>query len=135
MPGDTEDINPYQSPTAYGGQEPPPPEQVSAGKWRFRWRMIPVAVLYVYGAAFMMAALLMVLRLIESLDRGTTSLPTGESVFWLPMLAGCAAMVAFAFFFGAWSLWRGRWSRVIAVCVLGSMATVGGSLLNNWLGL
>ncbi len=135
MSADNTDINPYQSPAAYPGQDPSPPEQASAVKWRFRWRMIPVTLLYLYGGGSMMGALAMVLAFFVSLGRGTTRLPTGESIFWLPLFAGWATMVGFTWLSAARSLRQGRWWNGIAAFILGLAAVFWGSLLVDWLGL
>jgi len=135
MPTDNADINPYQSPAESAGQDSSQPEQAAASKWRFRWRMIPATLLYLYGALFMMGALAMVLGFSVSLARRTARFPTGESIFWLPLFAAWATMVGFTWLFAARALRQGRWWNGIVAFILGLAAVFWGSLLGDRLGL
>jgi len=83
----------------------------------------------------MMVAVAMLFRFFGFLREGTTGLPSGESIFWYPPVAGYLATVGITWFFAARSLWGGRWWRGVAAFVLGLAAHLGLTLLSNWLGI
>lgn len=133
MPTDDANINPYQSPGEPVGQDPSQPEQAAAGKRRFRWRLIPVMLLYLSSGYDIFAAFACIYRFVWLFDSGTTSLRAGVSILWMPLAAGCLGMAAFTWFFAAIVLWAGRWRRGISAFLLGLTANLAGWLLIYWL--
>ena len=95
------ELNPYASPSA----EAP---EVAEVKKRFRWRVIPVTILYVFGAPSLVASVAMLGMSVWwrfSRSDAVGSAPNG------PMLVGmlCGVIASGLFLLTAFRLQRGRW--------------------------
>jgi hypothetical protein len=129
----TDDTNPYKSPTAPSepaatASSPPPPR-------RFRWRVIPVALLYIYGGSLVVSGVISVPFIVwVTILRGENS-PLRDDLHWL--LPGYFGMTVLGclFLFAGRSLWHGRWKRGI-IASAAAFALYGGAIATaQFLGL
>ncbi len=132
MTTDPIDANPYRSPMANGRAIEPivwqsPPR-------RFRWRVIPVALLYLYGGSMIVSPLLclsMLLwlavfvgdRLAASWNRGDLPPVLFGSLVAIPVAIPLGCLFCYA----GRNLWLGRWRRGSITALMG-VAIFGGAV-------
>ncbi len=112
MSKNTTEPNPYQSPAVHVLQdELPSGDKQSKPRW-FRWRVIPVTLLYIFGGMLLVAGVARVVilvwlafreRIFQDAEYGYFLMALTCSSSLLYILAGSLAVVAGR----AW--WKGRW--------------------------
>ena len=114
MMADANDANPYCSPLASCD----PLELTNASAPRvIRWRVIPVTVLYLFGAFLVFGGLTVFGVSFWRIAQGSTPLPQwGESI--------CVVPGAF-FLYAGWSIWNGPRRRAALAILLAVISYLG----------
>jgi hypothetical protein len=139
MTTDPNEANPYRSPMAAIRQSEAAVTTPAAVQRRFRWRVVPVTLLYMYGGGLVLVGLESLgLMLWFTLARGEGSpLRRGNWLTTACMLAVGPAMFAtgLLFLFAGRNLWQARWRRGIVATLLAITICAGAGAIAVWCGL
>jgi hypothetical protein len=132
---DDSNVNPYQSPRA-DTYDPPPPAVASQSRRLFRWRVIPVTLLYLYGGSALLVGMGGLGELAFFIAFPRRSMPF-HSLFALSSICLAATAVGGVLLYAARVLWQGRWRRAGILFLVGLAAAAGmgpaGMFLRGWL--
>jgi hypothetical protein len=128
MTTDPNETNPYRSPvTATRPVEVAVPSP--SVRRRFRWRVIPVTLLYLYGGGVIAGGLGIVFATlclaVFGGDRFQSRIGLGGAAVCVCLICPGAIALGCLFLFAGRSLWQGRWRRGIAATIL-AFAIYGG---------
>lgn len=130
MPSDDTNVNPYESPTTGGVPDVAPAGEASQPGRRFRWRLIPVTLAWIYGACALAGGIMQFGFWALCLLTGHEILPIGGlSHLWL-LLDSALAMAAGLIWIVAGKAWLNRqWWRASIASVLGVMPYLASTYL------
>jgi hypothetical protein len=131
MPLGLNETDPSRSPVKISAPFDLDSAQASAAGRRFRWRVIPVTLLYIYGACLLASGLMCVVAVFVGIfvsGRGTP-IDSGHPGERFPLIVspGAAALGCLFLYMGR-NLWRKQWRRV-AIAALPAAAMIGLAIL------
>jgi hypothetical protein len=116
------DVNPYESPQARLIEDAvPDPRQPPRPRW-FRWRVIPVTLLYLYAAAWLFQAVMGIAALGWFLFISQPEQRPGPATMAYLLTTPIGGVLAFLSVIAGRNLWKGRWRR--GICFVIAVATV-----------
>ena len=106
----------------------------SAPGCRFRWRVIPVTLLYINGSCLLASGLMGIVTVfLETFVFSRGPVFSGQRGEQFPLIVspGMAAL-GYLFLYMGRNIWRRRWRRV-AIAALPAAAMIAGGILVGWL--
>jgi hypothetical protein len=115
---DAEEANPYRSPLASGESNIETASIAPPARRRFRWRVIPTAVLYLFGGWLLIYGLIGFGALPWLALSKESSFGTYGVIAILLVACPCLIAAGGVFLFAGRSIWLGRWRRGIVASLL-----------------
>jgi hypothetical protein len=136
MPHDIDDLNPYRAPLASMKPNEMESAETQTVRRRFRWRIIGVTVLYLYGGSLVLVAMLSTIHMAVwfaiLLHRGELARFT-----WVVAVSTGAVVtlvLGIACIFAGRSLWKTHWALAMstiafAIGLYSAFVAIGGRLI------